>query len=101
MEFAAGGPKNYAYRCKSGATKCVVQGFSLNYKNSQKLNFKVLKRVTKDRTGEVVTLPVNQKIVRDKHSGHLTNREEHKRYQVVFTKRVLTPGHCSVPYGYR
>lgn len=38
-DFVSGGPKNYAYRTNKGKQKCKVKGFSLNFDNSQHLNF--------------------------------------------------------------
>ena len=37
------GPKNYAYRVNNGKQKCKIRGFTLNYKNSQILNFDTMK----------------------------------------------------------
>ena len=37
------GPKNYAYRVINGKQKCKIRGFTLNYKNSQILNFDTMK----------------------------------------------------------
>ena len=38
-QFACGGPKNYAYVLNNGDKYCKIQGFTLNFKNSQVLNF--------------------------------------------------------------
>ena len=37
--FVSGGPKNYAYNLDTGKTCCKVRGFTLNFRNSQKINF--------------------------------------------------------------
>ena len=44
-EFISCGPKNYTYRLNTGETSCKVRGFSLNYKNSQAVNFLSVKNV--------------------------------------------------------
>ncbi|XP_035226144.1 uncharacterized protein LOC118198555 [Stegodyphus dumicola] len=41
--FVSGGPKNYAYQTATGKTCCKVRGFSLNFRNSQLLNFEAIK----------------------------------------------------------
>ena len=42
-QFACGGPKNYAYVVSNGEKCCKIRGFTLNFKNSQILNFDSMK----------------------------------------------------------
>ena len=42
VEFASGGAKNFGYVTRGGKFECKVRGFSLNYKNKQKLNYQSL-----------------------------------------------------------
>ena len=39
VSFVCAGSKNYGYRTHKGKEVCKVKGFSLNYANSQILNF--------------------------------------------------------------
>ena len=41
--FVSGGPKNYAYKMNNGETNCKVKGVTLNYKNSEVVNFDSVK----------------------------------------------------------
>ncbi|XP_078357381.1 uncharacterized protein LOC144642278 [Oculina patagonica] len=43
VEFAAAGPKNYAYKTKQGKVVCKVRGFSLNVHGAHQLNFDTLR----------------------------------------------------------
>ena len=43
VEFASGGATNYGYVTRGGKFECKVRGFSLNYKNKQKLNYQSLR----------------------------------------------------------
>ena len=43
--FVSGGPKNYAYRTHLGQEVCKVRGFTLNYTNSQLINFEAVKNI--------------------------------------------------------
>ncbi|GBL60237.1 hypothetical protein AVEN_60157-1, partial [Araneus ventricosus] len=43
--FISGGPKNYGYRTTQGKTCCKVRGFTLNFKNTQVLNFDSMKHM--------------------------------------------------------
>ena len=45
VEIVCGGPKNYAYITDSGASKCVVKGFSLSVTTNLKLNFDSIKEL--------------------------------------------------------
>ena len=42
-EFVSCGPKNYTYKLNTGEISCKVRGFSLNYRNSQVINFNSMK----------------------------------------------------------
>ena len=42
-EFVSCGPKNYTYKLNTGKISCKVRGFSLNYRNSQVINFNSMK----------------------------------------------------------
>ena len=39
VEFVSGGPNNYAYKTNKNKETCKVRGFTLNYTNSQLINF--------------------------------------------------------------
>ena len=102
-EYVSGGPKNYAFRENSGSETCKVRGFSLNFTNSQLINFDAIKdiiispeRGTK-RSIEVVN---PHKINRAKYDHKLFNRVEKKKYGMVYTKRVIQPDLDTLPYGY-
>ena len=43
VEFAAAGPKNYAYRTQQGYVECKVCGFSFNCCGQEQLNFDILR----------------------------------------------------------
>ena len=64
-----GGAKNYAYKTNSGKTCCKVRGFTLNFRNSENLNYEMIKRFVTSMD-ETITIPlVNPaKIVRDAKS---------------------------------
>ena len=120
-EFLSCGPKNYAYKLNSGQVTCKVREFSLNYQNSQILNFDSMKRTLlswhqkqqaavlqwsqgggggDDDDGEdVVTVSIT--IVRDKYNPKVYNRILKKRYGVVYDKRVVLPDLTTIPYGFR
>ena len=96
VEFCGFGPKFYAYKTNKGNTVCKVRGFTLNYKNSQLVNFDALKeKVLNDETIETKSV----KIRRDKQKQQIINREEIKICKKVFNKRV-PDGDFSLPYGY-
>ena len=101
VEFVSGGPKNYAYKTNKNNETCKVRGFTLNFKNSQLINFDSVKDIVTDPTSSsniVITNP--SKICRDKRKRKLYNREEKKKYQMVYTKRRKIDNFDTVPYGY-
>ncbi len=107
VEFAAAGPKNYAYKTKNGKIVCKVRGFSLNVRGAHQLNFDTLRA----NVIAEVTTPLDKprdiavfnphKITRDNKTKTLNTVTEIKRYKVVFDKRVVDKEtFCSYPYGY-
>ena len=115
VEFASGGPKNYAFMTNKNRSKTVVKGLTLNYENSQIINFSSIR----DHVVNITSPPppplllssdinddndnllhVNQfNIKRNKLSWELRNAYIKKKYQIVYTKRVLV-GDNTFPFGY-
>lgn len=48
VEFVSGGPKNYAYKTNTNKETCKVREFTLNYTNSQLINFESVKDIVTD-----------------------------------------------------
>ena len=102
-QFVCGGPKNYAYMVNDGGKHCKIRGFTLNFKNSQVLNFDSLKEIICKYVDRPVSVDiVNEcKITREKWTRRLVNKREVKSYQVVYDKRiVLGKGEDTIPFGF-
>ena len=118
-EFVSGGPKNYTYSTIQGKQVCKIRGFSLNFENSQKLNFDMVKEMVLDTEPsslnrkkrkledpeqechkKVIITTNPHKISRDKTSTIVYNRQENKRYSVVYNKRVIQENLNTLPYGF-
>ena len=96
-----GGPKNYGYVTDIGTTVCKVRGFTLNYRNSLSLNFDVVSRLVRELDQVSCIEILNPtKICRDRKKIRIFNREEVKKYKMVYTKRVILPDYSTIPYGY-
>ena len=101
VEFVSGGPKNYAYRTNKNKETCKVRGFTLNYTNSQLINFKSVKSIVTDpKSYPNITVTNPSKICREKRKRKLYNRQEEKTYQMVYTKRRRLDNYDTVPYGF-
>ena len=99
--FVSGGPKNYAYREDNGSETCKVKGFTLNYQNSLKINFKSMKGlVTSSGKEKSITIENPANICRDKFKNIVYNQSEDKKYSIVYTKRQLKDDLTTLPYGY-
>ena len=116
-EFASGGPKNYGYTVYSTNTKmevstCKVRGITLNYRNTDIVNYSTLNDLVRvnehdDTEEEVGGAVINKKrTVHDPHKivrnpgGEVITRQSTKDYRVVYTKRVMVDDFDTVPYGY-
>jgi hypothetical protein len=102
-EFVSGGPKNYAFMVFCPATgkrtsKYKVKGITLNYNNSEVVNFTSLRNIIlEDDTPLQVH---NPKKIKRKHVGVVVLEPETKEYKVVFKKRWLMDDFDSLPYGH-
>ena len=97
--FCSSGPKNYAYKLDNGEEVCKVKGFTLNFKNSQLINFEAIKgMVTQGKGGK--TIRNEHKISRNMRTREVYNRVEEKTFSLVYTKRVIQPDLTTVPFDY-
>ena len=103
LSFVSGGPKNYAYKLDNGTTVCKVKGITLNYNNSQIINYDVMRHmitnIGNDDAGCVSTSNQYQ-ITRDIKRQRITTKSTEKKYKVVYDKRIITHNFKTVPYGY-
>ena len=97
--FVSGGAKNYAYELINGQCVCKIRGFTLNVRNSIKLNMHVMSQliVNKDFT---TTVPIHNPNAIKRVNGILMSKSEEKRYKLVYDKRVVKNNLTTVPFGY-
>ena len=100
VQFVSGGPKNYGYLTNKGNQVCKVKGFSLNYRNSEKINFGAMKDIVVNRPEDKIITEPYQAIARNKRKFEVFNRQESKDYRMVYTKRRRVESFDTVPYGY-
>ena len=109
IEFASGGPKNYGYKTKKGKEECKVRGISLNSEGSKQLNFSVLRQNVLDDIREPLETGVRHTdvlkhyhIVRNTKDYTIETVPQTKKYQLVFSKRVVdSETFMTYPYGYK
>ena len=86
-------------RLDNGEETVHVRGFTLNFCNSQLINFQAIKDMVL-LGSEGATLINHHKITRDVRKRKIVNKAEAKKYSLVYTKRVVLPDFSTVPYGY-
>ena len=104
VEFVSAGPKNYAYRLSNGSCYCKVKGFTLNHKNSQKINFQAMCNEVFlwyfQGLSSGLSVHNPRKICRNAKEQNIFNREENKKYSVVYDKRRVLSNMDTLPYGF-
>ena len=103
-EFVSCGPKNYTYKLNTGEISCKVRGFSLNYRNSQIINFNSMKNalLSWKRNDPVDMITIKTEIRRHKHQNPIVySRQLKKHYSVVYDKRRVLNNFTTVPYGFK
>ena len=106
-EFVAGGPKNYAYRTRSGQECCKVRGFTLDARGQAVLNFESVRNLVQKDIDEPLDRPRTLSVDNPHHIlRNVTDKALHsvlqlKTYCMVQDKRVLDAGTgMTYPYGY-
>ncbi len=101
--FVGAGPKSYAYQLDSGKTTVKLKGITLNYNARKIINYETLKEMVRPGTDlKSVRVDLPNTITRQPKSKTIVNKDTHKDYRVVYTKRVIQPnGFDTLPYGYR
>ena len=106
-QFVSGGPKNYGYIVKSGATGkeyCVVKvrGFTLNYATSSHVNFKSLRKMVwyLVKNQEQLSKTVAQTQIGRMPDHNIVTKTTGKTYRTVYDKRILQLDFTTLPYGY-
>jgi hypothetical protein len=89
-EFVSGGLKNYAFSvfCPSTGnrtTKCKVKGITLNYEDSNVVNFTTLRKMILEDDTPVHILSPHK--IKRKHGGVVVSETETNGYKVIFKKR--------------
>ena len=80
VEFVSGGPKNHAYKTNTNKETCKVRGFTLNYTNSQLINFNSVKHIVTDpKSGPNITVTNPSKICRDKRKRKIYMKKYDER----------------------
>lgn len=103
-EFVSSGPKSYAYTVLSGEgrlikTICKIKGITLNYRNTQILNFDSIKQmILENNQDPVVVTGAN---IRRTASHDVITKEETKRFRINFMKRRREQTFDSLPYGFK
>ena len=99
--FVSGGAKNYAYNLETGLTVCKIRGFTLNCRNSKRLNIEVMKNLIVTNDFQTCILIENPHAIKRK-KGELFTKVERKNYKLVYDKRVLNQRTFdTVPFGYK
>lgn len=102
-EFVCGGPKNYAFKvfCPINNDKyevCKIKGITLNYQNSNFINFEKIKDMLFKNPADDVFINEN-KILRTNDS-YIFSTKRKKRYNICYTKRRRLNDFDTLPYGW-
>ncbi|GBL98575.1 hypothetical protein AVEN_19647-1 [Araneus ventricosus] len=98
--FISDGPKNYGYQTKGEKTCYKIRLFTLNFRNSEKLNFESGKALVFSLDYESkIPLHNPAKITREAKRRKIINKEETKLYTTVYEKRVIQDYFANLPHG--
>ena len=103
-EFVARGPKNYAYRTRSGHECCKVRGFTLDARGQAVLNFESVRNLVQKDIDEPLDRPRTLSIDNPHHIvRNVADKTLHSVPQrKTYCKRVLDASTgMTYPYGYR
>lgn len=95
--------KNNCKKCIGGKYVCKVKGFSLNHKNSKKINFNTMKELIlgdADDEDNKITLSNKSMITRNKKTKCIENRSQDKDFKLTFNKREILTNYDTLPFGH-
>lgn len=95
-EFVATAPKSYAYRYNNKSV-CKFKGFTLNYENSEKINFVSLKHMIDDKQNLTARV---MDFVKNKKTGEINTKYSEKIATFMFDKRVIVDDYNTIPIGF-
>lgn len=103
-EFAAAGPKSYAYQTRNNKVVLRVKGITQTHDCCEQVNFNSVKQLVENYVlnsddGGVIETPQHN-IVRDKRGFFLRNSSFQKKFRVVYDKRRLLSQGQTLPFGY-
>ena len=113
-QWVATAPKSYAYRLKkSGQTKVVMKGITVDARTKELLGFDELEKLLRGGIGATaegdggegggkITIPVADFFVRDSTRGRIYTRKLEKTVNFNYDKRhVVADDFTTTPFGYR
>jgi hypothetical protein len=99
IEFVSAGPKNYSYKLDTGMTHSKVEGFSLNYAASRRIDFDKIKNIVCNIRQERVSVRQST-LVRNKNDWSLRTKTSDKIDRMVYDKRIICDDLSTLPYGF-
>lgn len=86
-EWISTGPKSYAYNTKNKNVVVKIKGFTLNWKNSQKLNIASMRALL---NGDEENIKIEYiQIARDVNTKQLVNKSITKKFNLDYDKRII------------
>jgi hypothetical protein len=79
---------------------CKVRGLTLNYANSQKINFESMKELVKNLNFSDKIPIINPFKIKRTKDFKIVTVEEVKNYGLVYDKRYLTDNYSTLPFGF-
>ena len=101
-DWCGTGPKSYSYTTSNGKNVCKVQGFTLNYENTQYINQESMKQLIEEKK-ERITIVNENKLTRDSKTKQLVNKYQEEDLTLGYDKRYLEKsdkGFEIFPWGY-
>ena len=99
IKWCGTGPKSYAYETNKGKVVCKVKGFTLNHKNSKKINGKVMDSIIQD-PAKTVCIDKKGAITRDPKTKNVVNKDQTKKFSLDYNKRIVENNFETLPCGY-
>ena len=98
-EFIGKAPKDYAYKCNDGSTKCTIKGFSLNCTTKLTLNFDNMKNIVLNEREKKYCVD-QLKFKRNKEDSTINISVVEKLYSFHYDKRLIQDDMTTRPYGF-
>lgn len=98
QKFVSSGPKCYSYITNKGKQVTKVKGVTLNFGNSEKIDYEAMKKIVEGKVNEIETKQLV--FSHDRNEGVMATYVGEKMFKLTYEKGDIMPNYVTRPFGW-